>query len=180
MFARLRHAEHHAALASLGCSFHHREFDMAQSTLERHRDYVHAIGVISIENANLEVALAELFARILHISPQVGEAIYLTPRSAFARLEIFRAAADAALRPRRRGGQNEARKAETLIKAHDLHRRAKSAVGRRHDVIHNAWGTTAEEPEKVARTTLPRPQPGKGKPAPLSGLHNLLRPGSLS
>lgn len=70
------------------------------STLERrHPEHVRAIGMISIENANLEHSLARLFATMLFISVPVGHAIYLTPKSAIARIEIFENAAKRALQP---------------------------------------------------------------------------------
>jgi hypothetical protein len=148
---------------------------MAQSTLEKHPDYVQAIGMISIENANLEIALAELFARVLLIGIDVGEAIYLTPRSAFARLDTLKVTVEATLRPRKRGGQNETRKAETLGRSLDIHDRAKKVIGRRHEVIHNTWGIVVDDPSQVARTSLPRIKRGKGVPAPSSDLNNLIR-----
>ena len=139
---------------------------MAQSTLEKHPDYVQAIGMISIENANLEIALAELFARVLLIGIDVGEAIYLTPRSAFARLDTLKVTVEATLRPRKRGGQNETRKAETLGRSLDIHDRAKKVIGRRHEVIHNTWGIVVDDPSQVAPLRCPASKEAKASRLP--------------
>ena len=148
------------------------------STLENHPDYVHAIGMISIENANLELGLSHLFAEILMIPRHVGEAVYLTPRSAFARLDILRSAATARYRPRKGGKASskiEMQKAAALASVLDIEKRARSVIGRRHEIIHNLWGVTEDEPTIVSRTELPRPRPGEGKRVTLSELNNLIR-----
>ena len=67
------------------------------SDLERFPEHVRAIGMISIENANLELSLADLLGATLKISRRVAHAIYFTPRAAALRLEILQAAARARL-----------------------------------------------------------------------------------
>jgi hypothetical protein len=58
----------------------------SHSVLELLPEYVRAIGMISIENANMEFALAGLFASVIQVPLSTGRAIYLTPKSAMARL----------------------------------------------------------------------------------------------
>src|ERR1700687_493469 len=66
-----------------------------QSILEKHPEHVRLIGMIAIETGNLEIALADLFARMLSIPLRIGRAVYLTPQSAQARLDILVNAAKA-------------------------------------------------------------------------------------
>lgn len=131
--------------------------------------------MISIENANLELALGELLARVLHIRTEIGESVYLTPRSAFARLEIFEAAAKAGLRPKREGDrfyENEEAKAAALARVLSIVGRAKNVVDRRHKVIHDAWGIMDETGE-VFRAPLP-PRENETH-EPISTLRSLIR-----
>ena len=60
-----------------------------ESQLEKRPRFVKAIGMVSIETSALEYFLAELFGHILFISTPVAQAIYLTPRSATARVDIL-------------------------------------------------------------------------------------------
>jgi hypothetical protein len=60
-----------------------------QSSLEKHPEYVRAIGMISIETTSLDIMLGDLLAATLGIPESIGHAIYLTPRSATARIELF-------------------------------------------------------------------------------------------
>jgi hypothetical protein len=98
------------------------------SPLEECPEHVRAIGMISIENANLflEYELADLFFRILQIRPHVGRAIYLTPKSAIARIEIFENASKAVLAPKT---ENENFAAAFLEKALCIAPRARAVVG---------------------------------------------------
>jgi hypothetical protein len=111
--------------------------------------------MISIENANLEHSLASLFSRMLFISLAVGHAIYLTPKSAQARIEIFENAAKRALGP---AGSDEHRKQrkQALDRALRIATRARALVGKRHGIIHDAWGVDAESGD-VRRYPLDRP-----------------------
>jgi hypothetical protein len=45
------------------------------SELEKHPEYLQAIGMISVENGNLEIALADLLGAILLLSRRVAHAI---------------------------------------------------------------------------------------------------------
>jgi hypothetical protein len=62
-------------------------------------DHVNAIGMISIENANLELVLAALMSAAPMMPRRVAHTIYFTPRAATVRIEILIAAARAELSP---------------------------------------------------------------------------------
>jgi hypothetical protein len=61
-----------------------------QSSLEKHPEHVRAIGMISIETTSLDIMFGGLLAATLGVPKNIGQAIYLTPRSAAARIELFR------------------------------------------------------------------------------------------
>ena len=63
-----------------------------KSDLEHYPEHVREIGMISIENGNLELALADLLAATLMLPRSVAHAIYFTPRAASLRIDIFAAA----------------------------------------------------------------------------------------
>jgi len=60
-----------------------------RSPMERYPKYVHALGMISIENSSLESCLGELLGIILGIHPHIGHTLYFTPRAAIARLDLI-------------------------------------------------------------------------------------------
>ena len=62
---------------------------LPQSTLERFPDHVKAIGMISIEIGNLEMVLGDLLAALLMIPSFLGQAVYMTPRAAIARVDVL-------------------------------------------------------------------------------------------
>jgi hypothetical protein len=70
------------------------------STLQDFPDHVHAIGMISIENGNLEYAMAALFSRVIMVRLQVGVSVYMTPKAAVPRIEILENASKTALKGR--------------------------------------------------------------------------------
>jgi len=146
-----------------------------RSVLMDHPDYVSAIGMISIENANLEIALADVLAAVLGTRAEVGRAIFFTPRAAILRVDILEAAAKSRLRPKKEGDQfweNEPGKADALKRVLGIVANAKSAIGRRHAVIHDAWGTD-DATGDVTRESLPLS--GAAKVEELSALNNLVR-----
>ncbi|HUB63485.1 MAG TPA: hypothetical protein VL996_03425 [Methylocella sp.] len=117
-----------------------------QSVLENHPDHVRAIGMISIETANLEHAMAKLFAYAANIPLRLALAIYLTPKSAIARNEIFQSTVKAALRPRGTDDQQK-RLRSARDKVIKIAERAKALIGKRHSIIHDAWGFNDETGE---------------------------------
>ena len=97
-----------------------------QSSLEQYPEHVRAIGMISIENANLEMSLADLLGAVLTIPKRLAHAIYFTPRAASLRVEILEAAAKAMLVPRAKvdpDSELERQKREALSKI-SAHRKA--------------------------------------------------------
>jgi len=146
-----------------------------ESSLEDHPEYVHAIGMISIENANLESGLSDLFSSIIGVSPRVGYAIYLTPKSAIARIEIFENATNAAFAPKKRGGGDDEHKAK-LKRARDralkIAKRARTVIGKRHGIIHDSWGI--DEKHGVLRYITGSDRL-ESRPVPLPELQSLVR-----
>jgi outer membrane translocation and assembly module TamA len=129
---------------------------MKTSRLEDHPEFVQAIGMISIENSNLEDALAVLFSRVLQIGTNVGRAIYLTPKSAMARLEILQNASKEVFRPKTRPESAEGRRYrdEALKKVLALARRAEAVIGKRHAIMHDSWGFDLESGSVVRFNTV--------------------------
>jgi hypothetical protein len=119
-----------------------------KSDLEHYPEHVREIGMISIENGNLELALADLLAATLMLPRSVAHAIYFTPRAASLRIDIFAAATKQYLKPSRRKNQTsiiETQKREALARVTRL---AKSSLGvtqRRHAIIHDAWSAFGQD-----------------------------------
>lgn len=113
-----------------------------KSTLEAYPEHVKAIGMISIENGNMEDSMVELFAEMLFIPARVAYAIYLTPKSALARIEIFENSAKAALTPplSKKNDQTANARQTALAKALRLAQRARKLSFKRHSIIHDTWG----------------------------------------
>ncbi len=136
-----------------------------QSALELTPDYVRAIGMISIENANLESAMATLFSRIIGAPHKIGRVVYLTPKSASARSEVFRSAARASLTPGLTWQGNEAHQMkmkDALQRTLAIASKAEAFVGQRHGIIHDLWGIDSETDE-VERRSLGLPAKTDGK-----------------
>src|SRR6266852_2707826 len=100
------------------------------SALITRPDHVHAIGMVTIELANLEIALGGLLGALLHVSPDVGRLVYLTPLTGFGRIAVIENLVAATLR--------EGSKGRRLIDG--LLERSKAIMGKRHNLIHGAWG----------------------------------------
>lgn len=119
------------------------------SPLEGYPEHVRAIGMISIEIANLETSLGELLGSLLHISVENGRLVYLSPQSAMGRLAILENLSS--------DGKNLFKKGSTAAKNLDsLIGRSKALIGKRHDIIHHSWGTASRQSEEhVASRKLP-------------------------
>jgi hypothetical protein len=141
-----------------------------ESILEKHPDHVRLIGMISIENANLEMELAALFARTLFIPLRVGRAVYLTPLSAHARLDIFRNAAKAAFG----GARVTKKKKHALKRIEDILNRSSTAINKRHRVIHDSWGYN-EDDDEVSRLTIDGNPDRESLSVPLDDLKSQLK-----
>lgn len=104
-----------------------------QSGLENHPDYVRAIGMISIENGNLEYALADLFSAITFTPKWVARSIYFTPKSGMARVDILKNSAVAAVH------KNKPERTRMLNKIARIAERSFAIMGKRNGVIHDQW-----------------------------------------
>jgi hypothetical protein len=134
------------------------------STMELHPEHLQAIGMISIEVGNLEMALGRLLGAMLHISPRVGELIYLTPQAAMARLSLL-----VNLSQDQLADDSIGRKmVDKLIE------RARTILIRRNDLIHNIWGTFGEEHSQVARQAVPTKDGAVPTPVAISDLAGLI------
>jgi hypothetical protein len=139
--------------------------NLFQSVLERHPEHVKAIGMISIEVANLEVALGELLAALLHVIPEIGHTIYLTPQSNMARISmIANVAADSFVK--------DSKAAKTFA---ELFERVRTIMGKRHEIMHNAWGIDMDDQNVIVRRSLPFKQSNPAKPVHLNELSTLLK-----
>jgi hypothetical protein len=135
-----------------------------QSTLEAFPDHVKAIGMISIEIANLEFALGDLLGAVLHISPDFARTIYQTPNAGMGRLAILENAIDDALIKDSEGHKH----LRALTKA------AKALMGQRHEMIHDAWGTAEEDRTKIMRRSVPFRDAKPAKPVALADLKDMV------
>ncbi len=130
-----------------------------QSVLERFPEHAKALGMISIEMANLDIFLGAAFAGILRIPRHVGQQVYLTPRSAFGRLAVFESAIEAAL-AEESAGRNH------LM---SLAGRAKRILQKRHEMMHDSWGTNSQG---VVRRSLTEQE--TSTPVPLEQLTQMV------
>jgi hypothetical protein len=135
-----------------------------ESTLEKHPDHVKAIGMITVEMANMEMYLGDLLGAVLHIGNYMARIVYLTPRSAFARLEILENVIDATLVP----------KTDARIHLEGICARAKAVMGKRHDLIHQAWGVSEANPQNIMRMRLPQFEGDTLQSAPLPELTQMI------
>jgi hypothetical protein len=103
-----------------------------ESALEKFPEYARLIGMVNIEISNLETTMGRL--SLLNVHGSVGQTIYLTPKSAFARLEILENVVNMVIA--KEGGQ------KTLIK---IVARTKAVLGKRHEIIHGLWGVTNDK-----------------------------------
>lgn len=118
--------------------------------LSRFPEHVQAIGLIALETVDLELELAVLFSRMLMLLPRVGEAIYMTPQNAQARLDILRNAANETFRPNKKAGSNsikEKQKAAALEKVIDILKRAQDCINGRNRALHDDWYISADTKE---------------------------------
>jgi hypothetical protein len=145
------------------------------SELEKHPEYVHAIGMISVENSNMEIALADLMGAILLLPRRIAHAIYFEPRAASLRIGIFKAATTERLKPSRRRTANsivEAQKRDALARTKRLAKAALSVTQRRHDIIHDAWGIIDGD---VSRQKIGETLQFTAKPVDINTLRVLIR-----
>lgn len=144
-----------------------------QSILEKHPDHVRLIGMIAIETGNLELALANLFARMLLIPLRIGRAVYLTPQSAQARLHILKNAARAEFDRPMRSKTLMDQYASALKRVIEIHDRANKAINKRHRVVHDSWGFSDDDRE-VSRLMIDGNPDRESAAAPVNELKDQL------
>lgn len=105
--------------------------------------YLQAIGLLSVEIAHLERALAEMLASIMGAHWLVADAIFFASNSSIARMDIIARVAPLVLASL----PSELKKVEAFLK------RAKAVMGKRHDVVHAYW-SLAERGKHVDRMKL--------------------------
>ena len=102
--------------------------------------------MISIENASLEVLLAELLAALLGIHGELGIIVYFTPKAAIPRLDTIANVTEPSI-----GGNKK-----LVGKVRSVVKRAKAAIGKRHDVMHALWALNDESyPTEVHQISFP-------------------------
>lgn len=120
-----------------------------RSPLEQHPDYVHAIGMISIEHASLETLLGDLLGVLLGIHPHIGTTLYFTPKAATARLELIKNIRVMSTV----SGTDLVQKVDVIIT------RSSAVMGKRNDIIHSLWSVNDEEEgveAPVVKITFPK------------------------
>lgn len=136
-----------------------------QSMLERHPDHVKAIGMITVEMANLEIMLAQLFGALLNLRPDVADAIYFSPQATGPRIAIVENAVTEML--------HDVPDPQVLKDIRRLLKQARDIQGRRNDHVHNAWGLSVETGE-VTSSKLPIKRE-RIKAVPIGELNQLIK-----
>jgi hypothetical protein len=132
------------------------------TVLVDHPEYLTAIGLITVEMSNLEIALGEMLGALLHIDRTISRTIYLTPQSAFGRFNVLENAVAVALTK----GMDPRNKVERIIG------KAKSYMGKRHKLVHDGWGRDKDTKEIYQ---LPFPVTGAPNiPRPINELKDLV------
>jgi hypothetical protein len=111
--------------------------------------------MIALETVDLELELAELFARMLQIPLNVGESVYMTPKSDQVRIEVLRSGAHAVSPNPKRDPKSEleVQKRSALKKVIDLATRAQASINYRHRTMHDDWGFDPDHNE-IRRITV--------------------------
>jgi hypothetical protein len=144
-----------------------------QSALEKHPEHVRFIGMIAVESGNLELELAGLFARMVMIPLRIGRAVYLTPHSAHARLDILKNAAKAAFDRPTRSTVLRLQYAEALKRVIDIANRASASINKRHRLVHDSWGYNDDDRE-VSRLMIDGNPDRESASVPISELKDQL------
>ena len=124
-----------------------------QTALERHPDMLQLIGTMSVEATNLDIVLARLLSAVLHIDTNYGSIVYLTPKSAYARLEILENTISEATE----------KNSEINKELSSLVKRARGVIGKRHETMHVSWGVSKENPENICFEKLPFKRDGQSE-----------------
>lgn len=131
-----------------------------QTVLERFPKHAKAIGIATVEMANLDIFISYLFSVVLKVPIAVGSSIFLIPISSTARLQMLETAIDGMLEDNSVGKK-------TLLA---LHKRARKITTDRDAMIHNSWGTNASGQVATRGTRALTPM----TPVPLEQLERMI------
>ena len=106
--------------------------------------------------------LGELLGAILGIDLQIAHTLFFTPRASIARLDLLLNVLDDSL----------PRHPELRARVRGLIKRAKSAIGKRHDVIHSLWAENEHRGTPITRISFPS---WSGGDVPIVTLTDLIR-----
>lgn len=116
--------------------------ELIRSVMEQHPEFVHLIGMITIELANVESSLADLLAAVLEVAADVGHAIYFTPKAVIPRVEVLMNV-QKALHPDDHLDPDEMRDIRRKLK--NVCERAVAVMGKRNSLLHAMWGTDGQK-----------------------------------
>src|SRR5262249_17524592 len=102
---------------------------VGKSPLDAFPDYTQAIGLITVELAAMETELLDLLASLLGLTQKAASAIFFTPKSTRARIDIL-----ANLTPHLITEDKLCNKITELVAS------ASKLLNRRNDLIHEVWG----------------------------------------
>jgi hypothetical protein len=145
--------------------------------LSRHPDHVKAIGMMALETVDLELELTLLFSRMLGLSYTVAEAIYMTPKSEQARLDILRNAAEALFASHPRSKQDSSRSIKRLAakkQVLSIVGRAEKYIMKRNRAMHDEWYVISKTRE-IKRMQVDGRINRVGTPIPITELRNDVR-----
>jgi hypothetical protein len=108
------------------------------------------------------MALSTMLGQFLGVAPNIAQTVYLTPRSTIARLDVLTNVAAIVLPA----------KSDALRSVQGLIKRAKKVLGKRHVLVHTAWGQ-AKEPGHVQRIHLPMTEKPGSTPVPIMEIETL-------
>ena len=136
------------------------EIRLGKSPLEKHPAHVQAIGMLSIEIGVVELMLGRLLGSLLGLIDDLGEIIYMTPKSYTGRLDILENVAKRCLQPNSEG----------LSRIQSLVKRTKRRIQYRNDTTHSGWGVQVSDHNIVTRRPFPFTQDSKAEPVLVSDL----------
>jgi hypothetical protein len=118
----------------------------SEHALAARPDYVQNIGMVALETVDLEIRLANLFGRIIGVSPRVAQAIYFSPKAEQSRFDMMRNTSNAVFitSPLERSRLAH-QKREALEKVENVLGRSEKLIRQRHRVIHDEWNLSDKE-----------------------------------
>ena len=134
-----------------------------QTALERHPEYLRAIGTVAVEMTNMEVMLADLLSAILGLPDDTAHAIYFAAQATGPRLTLLANASQEALK----------QFPNYAAKVADYMRHARKYSNQRNDIMHDSWGLS-EEKMQVSRRKTPLHKSPPAKQIPVENVKELI------